>query len=113
MRRRLCSARPGPFCKWRRSRPGGPARSRISRIGPIGEGFQGRYFKAGGRHICIDRASKGKEIATDYPIAETFKLTFEQSAAPAVSGIGIGIDTEHAKGNGVAKSFISEIEFLQ
>jgi hypothetical protein len=32
---------------------------------------------------------------------------------PAVSGIGIGIDTEHAKGNGVAKSFISEIEFLK
>jgi hypothetical protein len=80
---------------------------------PIGEGFQGQYFKAGGRYICIDRAPKGKEITTDYPIAETFKLTFGQSAAPAVSGIGIGIDTEHAKGNGVAKSFISQIEFLK
>ena len=80
---------------------------------PIGEGFQGQYFKAGGRYICIDRAPKGKEITTDYPIAETFKLTFGQSAAPAVSGIGIGIDTEHAKSNGVAKSFISEIAFLK
>jgi hypothetical protein len=38
---------------------------------------------------------------------------FGKSAAPAISGIGIGIDTEHAKGNGVAKSFISDIEFLK
>jgi len=80
---------------------------------PIGKGFQGRYFKAGGRYICIDQAPKGKEITTDFPIEETFKLMFGKSAAPAISGIGIGIDTEHAKGNGVAKSFISEIEFLK
>ena len=80
---------------------------------PIGEGFRGRYFQAGGRYICTDRATKGKEITTDFPIAETFKLLFGKSAAPAISGIGIGIDTEHAKGNGVAKSFISEIAFLK
>src|SRR6516165_9370857 len=36
---------------------------------PIGEGFRGRYFQAGGRYICIDRATKGKEITTDFPIA--------------------------------------------
>jgi hypothetical protein len=80
---------------------------------PIGEGFQGQYFKAGGRYICIDRAPKGKEITTEFKIAETFKLMFGKSAAPPISGIGIGIDTEHAKGNGVAKSSISEIEFLE
>jgi hypothetical protein len=80
---------------------------------PIGQGFQGLYFKAGGRYICVDRAPKGKEITTDFPIAETFKLMFGQSQAPPISGIGVGIDTEHAKGNGVAESFISEIEFLK
>ena len=85
----------------------------LSDSDPVGEGFQGRYFKAGGRYICVDRAPKGKEITTDFPIAETFKLMFGKGQAPPISGIGIGIDTEHAKGNGVAESFIREIEFLK
>jgi hypothetical protein len=80
---------------------------------PVGQGFQGRYFKAGGRYVCVDRAPKGQEITTDYPIAETFKQFFGQSHAPPISGLGVGIDTENAKGNGVAKSFISEIELLR
>ena len=80
---------------------------------PIGQGFQGRYFKAGGRYVCVDRAPQGQEIVTDFPIADIFKQFFSQSRAPAISGLGVGIDTENAKGNGVAKSFISEIEVLQ
>ena len=80
---------------------------------PIGVGFKGRYFRAGGRYVCVDHASIGKEVVTDFPIAETFKQFFGQSHAPAISGLGVGIDTENARGNGVAKSFISDIELLQ
>jgi len=85
----------------------------LSDSDPVGEGFQGRYFKAGGRYICVDRAPKDEEITTDFPIADAFKQMFGQSHAPAISGIGIGIDTENAKGNGVAKAFIREIELIQ
>jgi hypothetical protein len=85
----------------------------LCELDPIGEGFKGRYFQAGGRYVCVDHASIGKEVVTEFPIAETFKQFFGQSHAPAISGLGVGIDTENAKGNGVAKSFISEIELLQ
>jgi Protein of unknown function (DUF3047) len=81
--------------------------------GPVGESFKGRYFQAGGRYVCTDRASQGEEIITEFPIAEAFRPLFGQSHAPAISGLGVGIDTENAKGNGVAKSFISEIELLE
>jgi len=80
---------------------------------PVGQEFQGRYFKAGGRYICIDRAPKGQEIVTDFPVSEVFMQVFGQSHALPITGLGVGIDTENAKGDGAAKSFISEIELLQ
>ena len=33
--------------------------------------------------------------------------------APAITRLGIAIDTESAKDNGVAKSFINQIELLE
>lgn len=80
---------------------------------PIGEGFKGRYFKAGGRYMCIGRAHKGQALTTEYPIADAFRRLFGQNEVPAITGLGIAIDTENAKGNGVAKSFISQIQLLE
>lgn len=80
---------------------------------PIGESFKGRYFQAGGRYVCIDRAHKGQVVITEYPIADAFRSLFGQSQAPAITGLGVAIDTESAKGSGVAKSFISKIEVLK
>ena len=79
---------------------------------PVGEGFKGRYFKAGGRYVCISQAHKGQSLVTEYAIADAFRRLFGQSEAPAITGLGIAIDTENAKGNGVAKSFISQIVLL-
>jgi hypothetical protein len=80
---------------------------------PVGEAFKGRYFQAGGRYVCIDRARKGEELITEFPIAASFRQFFGQAQAPAISGLGIGIDTESIKGSGAAKSFISEIELIE
>jgi hypothetical protein len=80
---------------------------------PVGEGFKGRYFKAGGRYVCISRAHRGQALATEYAIADAFRRLFDQGHAPAITGLGIAIDTESAKGNGVAKSFISQIELIE
>jgi hypothetical protein len=80
---------------------------------PIDEAFTGRYFKAGGRYVCINRATPGQTIISDYAIAAAFTRFFGKSEAPAISGLGISIDTESAKGNGVAKSFIRTIELVR
>jgi len=80
---------------------------------PVGQAFQGRYFKAGGRYVCVDHASIGREVVTDFPIADAFKQYFGQNDPRPISGLGVGIDTENAKGSGAAKSFITEIQFLK
>jgi hypothetical protein len=80
---------------------------------PIDQAFTGRYFRAGGRYICVGHAVSGKLITSDYSIADAFKRLFGKSDAPTITGFGIAIDTESAKGSGTAKSFIKEIEFIK
>jgi hypothetical protein len=52
-------------------------------------------------------------VTTDFSIADAFKQYFNKSESPFVSGLGIAIDTEAAKGSGVAKSYVKTIEFLK
>jgi len=80
---------------------------------PVGQAFNGRYFQVGGRYVCLDHATAGQWIVSDYPIANAFRQLFGQSEVPAISGFGISIDTESVKGNGIAKSFVKKIEFIK
>jgi hypothetical protein len=80
---------------------------------PVGHAYQGRYFKAGGRYVCVDRAKAGETVTTDFEINDAFKRYFGQSDTPYISGLGIAIDTDGAQGKGTAKSFIRSIEFLK
>ena len=80
---------------------------------PTGRAFTGRYYHAGGRFVCVDRPPPGELVTTEYPIAEAFTLLFGKSPAPVISGFGIAIDTNNAKGDGVAKAFVRKIEFVK
>ena len=75
--------------------------------------FRGRYHHASGRFICVDRPQPGATVATDFPIAETFKRVFGKAEVPDISGIGLAIDTANVSGSGVAKSFIRKIGFSE
>ncbi|HUK07412.1 MAG TPA: hypothetical protein VLX09_06050 [Stellaceae bacterium] len=75
--------------------------------------FTGRYHRASGRFVCVDRPSPGTSVTTDFPIAEAFTRIFGKNQAPDISGIGIAIDTANVRGTGIAKSFIRKIEFLK
>ena len=75
--------------------------------------FRGRYHHASGRFICVDRPKLGGIVATDFPLAATFKRVFNKTEVPDISGIGLAIDTANVSGNGVAKSFIRRIEFSE
>ena len=74
--------------------------------------FKGRYHHASGRFICVERPQLGAMVATDFPIAETFRRVFGKEP-PDISGIGLAIDTANVKGAGIAKSFIKKIEFAE
>jgi hypothetical protein len=75
--------------------------------------YVGRYFKLGGRYVCIDRTKLAETRTSEYDLADAFLRFFERDELLAVSGIGIGIDTKSAKGDGSAKGFIRRIEFLR
>ncbi len=75
--------------------------------------YTGRYFKAGGRYVCVNQTTAGKPLVSVFPIADAFKEYFGKSTTPPVSGFAIAIDTDGAKGNATAKSFITKIEFLR
>ena len=79
----------------------------------IGEPYTGRYFRAGGRFICVAHPPVGELITTEYPLGDAFKRTFGQNAVPDISGYGIAIDTNNARGNAVARAFIRKIEFVK
>ena len=74
--------------------------------------FKGRYHHASGRFICVERPQLGATVATEFPIADTFRRVFGKEP-PDISGIALAIDTANAKGTGVAKSFIRKIEFAE
>lgn len=75
--------------------------------------YTGRYFKAGGRYVCVNQTTAGTPMVSGFPIAEAFQKYFGQTQTPPISGFAISIDTDSAKGPGTAKSFITKIEFLR
>ena len=75
--------------------------------------YVGRYFKLGGRYVCIGRTKVGEAVTSDYDLADAFLRFFERDTLVAISGIAIGIDTKSAKGDGSAKGYIRRLEFLR
>jgi hypothetical protein len=74
--------------------------------------YTGRYFKAGGRYVCANVVKAGEKIVTEFDVGEAVKDYFKLSEMPTISGFAIGIDTDNAKGNATAKSYIRKIEYL-
>ncbi len=75
--------------------------------------YIGRYFKLGGRYVCLDRTTAGASTTSEFAIADAFLRFFERDEILAIAGIAIGIDTKSAKGEGSAEGFIKKIEFLR
>lgn len=80
---------------------------------PVGRAYQGRYFKAGGRYVCVDQTKAGEIVTTEFDIDDAFKSYFGLGETPYISGVGIAIDTSSAKGDGTARAFVRSIEFLK
>ena len=79
----------------------------------VGHPYVGRYFKVGGRFICLQHTTAGATVTSEFALADAFHSIFDGNETPSISGIAIAIDTKSAKGNGSAKGFIKRIEFLQ
>jgi hypothetical protein len=74
--------------------------------------YTGRYFKAGGRYVCVTVAKVGEAVVSEFDLGKAAEAYFKLSEVPPISGFAIGIDTDNAKGRATAKSYVRKIEYL-
>ncbi len=77
--------------------------------------YVGSYFKKGGRYVCVDRPAQGQLVTTRFNLLEAYRLYFdrERDDDPAISGLGLAVDTKQAGDGGRASAFIHEIRFYR
>ena len=75
--------------------------------------YKGRYFHAGGRFVCLGKSKPNETVVSEFNLDTAFKRYFDKSRTPGITGIGFGIDTSKAGGDGAAAAFIKSIEFIR
>jgi hypothetical protein len=85
----------------------------LCRTGRIHHPYTGRYFKAGGRYVCLQHPNVDEPLVSEFDLAQAFKTYFRLTDVPTISGFTIAIDTDSATGAATAKSFVRRIEFLK
>lgn len=74
--------------------------------------YQGRYFHAGGRFVCLDKPKPKETIVSEFDLNAAFKTYFGKTTTPPITGIGLDVDTSAAGNGGKAAAFIKRIDFL-
>ena len=75
--------------------------------------YEGRYFRTGGRFVCLGKPKPNETIVSEFDLNAAFKSYFGKNNTPGVTGIGLGVDTSSAGRNGTAGAFIKSIEFVE
>jgi len=75
--------------------------------------YSGRFFKAGGRYVCVSHAKVGEKVVSEFDLGKAAEEYFKLKEVPPISGFAIAIDTDNAKGSATAKSWVRKIEYLQ
>jgi hypothetical protein len=75
-----------------------------------GKAYAGKYFKQGGRYLCVKSRKPGAPLVTELNLDHLFKSLFNKTETPPVSAFGIQMNTKDTKGK--ASAFIKTIEFL-
>jgi hypothetical protein len=77
--------------------------------------YTGRYFRKGGRYVCVDRPSEGSEVTSRFNLLEAYRQYFDKEGDddPGISGLALALDTQKADGGGLAGAFIRETRFYR
>ncbi len=73
--------------------------------------YQGRFFRAGGRYVCLDKPKPGETITSRFDLLDGYRTFFdrERDDDPGISGLAIALDTKKATDKGRSSAFIREI----
>src|SRR5215475_13260730 len=74
--------------------------------------YTGRFFKAGGRYVCVHTTKIGEKVVSEFDLGKAAEKYFKLSAVPPISGYAIAIDTDNAKAPATAKSWVKKVEYL-
>ncbi|GJQ22653.1 hypothetical protein BIY37_01695 [Candidatus Brocadia sapporoensis] len=83
----------------------------LSKEDQINKPYTGRYFKEGGRFVCLGNPEPRDTVISEFDLNRAFRLYFND-AVPPISGISLEVDTSSSKDEGKAEAFIKRIEFL-
>lgn len=75
--------------------------------------YRGRYYRKGGRFVCLGNPKPGETVVSEFDLIDAFKRYFKKDEVPIISGVGVSVDTTSAGDGGRAVAFIHKIEFLQ
>lgn len=73
--------------------------------------YTGRFWRKGGRYICIKCPNAGATFTTDLNVDSLFKNLFGKTTTPPVTAIAFQMNTKDTEGKAV--SFIKKIELLK
>ena len=77
---------------------------------PDAKVYTGRFWKAGGRYVCIHCAKTGAPMISEVELDKLFQAQFKKPVTPPVSAIGFQMNTRETKGG--ASAFVKKIELL-
>jgi len=76
-----------------------------------GKIYTGRFWKKGGRYVCIKCPTPGTAFTTELNVDSLFKKLFGKTVTPPVTAIAFQMNTKNTEGKAVA--FIQKIELLK
>lgn len=75
-----------------------------------GKAYAGKYWRQGGRYLCVKCKKLGEPVVTELNVDRLFKSYFNKPETPPVSGFVLQMNTKDTKGK--ASAFVKSIEFL-
>jgi hypothetical protein len=73
--------------------------------------YTGKFWRKGGRYVCVKCPNPGAAIITDLNVDRLFKSLFGKTVTPPVTAFAFQMNTKNTEGN--AAAFIKKIEFLK
>lgn len=73
--------------------------------------YTAKYYKKGGRYVCVPCAPEpGMQATTTINLEQIYQSEFQQGDMPSVSGFGFQMNTKDTRGG--ASAFLEKVEFL-
>ena len=75
--------------------------------------YKGKYYKQGGRFVCMGNPLPGETIISEFDLLYAFRRYFRKDKVPCISGVALAMDTTASADDGRAVAFVNSLEFFE